>query len=92
MPVALDQYLAVAGDRVVVRERSAVGKDAFWRRLEKLASWLRVEHRSAPSTEPRLTELFGARRHGRIAFVGEIAGRQLRNRSSPSRAAGGPAA
>jgi thiol-disulfide isomerase/thioredoxin len=76
MTVLLEQYLAVEGQPVVARERSAAGPDRFWTRLQQAARWLRVEY-GAERAGPRLTELLGSSSHGRILFVGDIQGRQL---------------
>jgi hypothetical protein len=77
MAVSLEDYLGIAGDPVVVRERSVAGPAGFWGKLEQIAAWLRVEHVVVEDADYPVTEVSGSRPHGSTRFVGAIEQRQL---------------
>ena len=77
MPVALEDYLGIAGRPVTALERSPAGPAPFWKRLTAVAAWLRVEHVATEPGIATVTELSGERAHGSIRLRGDIAGRQL---------------
>jgi hypothetical protein len=74
-PIAIEDFLGIAGARVEIVERSATPSPIL-DRLARLAPWLTVI-RAQGSDEAPTVRVVGSGRHGEITFVGPLEGRLL---------------